>query len=159
MQVLYQWDFNGRPMERVDEIVEFCRKEFAPDFEDGGFIRELIDGVLNRIAEIDATIAKFAPEWPVDEITVVDRNVLRIGVYELYYSEKVPSKVAINEAIELAKGFGGEASGRFVNGVLGAMFKDVVARNALKKIDLEPPKKEEETPAAPEAAAEEVVQS
>ncbi len=154
MQVLYQWDFNGRPAERVDEIVEFCRNEFAPDFEDGGFIRELVDGVLSRIADIDATIAKFAPEWPVDEITVVDRNVLRIGVYELYHSETVPSKVAINEAIELAKGFGGEASGRFVNGVLGAMFKDVVARNALKKIDLEPPKAKEDEAPAPEAAVQ-----
>lgn len=153
MQILYQWDFLEHPEGRLPLITAFCRKEFAPDFEDGGFIDELVNGVLAHAADIDATITRFAPEWPVDTITIVDRNVMRIGVYELLYSETVPSKVAINEAIELAKGFGGEASGRFVNGVLGAIFKDMVARNALKKIDLEPPKKKEgETEVVAEAA-------
>lgn len=149
MQTLYQWDFNGRPTEKVEEILAFCRKEFASDFEDGGFIKELVDGVLKNIDALDAVITKFAPEWPVDTITVIDRNVMRIGIYELLHSETVPSKVAINEAIELAKGFGGEASGRFVNGVLGAIFKDMVSRGALKKVDLEPPKKEKEALSAP----------
>ncbi len=140
MQALYQWDFNGMPEGTLPEIVDFCRREFAADFDDGGFIQELIDGVVRHRSDIDATIARFAPEWPIETITIVDRNVLRVGVYELLYSQTVPSKVAINEAIELAKGFGGEASGRFVNGVLGAMFKDMVARDALKPIDLEPEK-------------------
>lgn len=144
MQTLYQWDFNGRHADKIEEILAFCRKEFTTDFDDGGFIKELVDGVLKHIDELDAVVTKFAPEWPVDTITVVDRNVMRIGVYELLHSETVPSKVAINEAIELAKGFGGEASGRFVNGVLGAIFKDMVSRGALKKIDLEPPKKKAE---------------
>ena len=145
MQTLYQWDFNGKPMERVAEIMAFCKGEFAPNFEDEGFIKELVEGVLSRVAEIDGIITAFAPEWPVETITVVDRNVLRIGVYELKFSQSVPSKVAINEAIELAKGFGGEASGRFVNGVLGAIFKDMLAKGELKEIDkASPPKKEEE---------------
>jgi len=143
MQALYQWDFNGQPQDRMEAILTFCRHEFAPDFEDSGFIQELVQGVLMRLVEIDGVIMKFAPEWPIDAITIVDRNILRLGAYELLYSETVPSKVAINEAIELAKGFGGEASGRFVNGVLGAIFKDMVHRGALKKVDVEPPDKEE----------------
>ncbi|MBU1148677.1 transcription antitermination factor NusB, partial [Patescibacteria group bacterium] len=75
--------------------------------------------------EIDQLITKYAPEWPLDQITTVDRNVLRIGVYELKFDDDIPPKVAINEAIELAKTFGGESSGKFVNGVLGAIFKDM----------------------------------
>lgn len=139
MQTLYQWDFLERPEGRLPEILAFCRTEFGADFDDGGFTEELVHGVLAKDKEIDAVIVKFAPEWPIDSITIVDRNIMRIGVYELLYSETVPSKVAINEAIEIAKGFGGEASGRFVNGVLGAIFKDMVSRGALKKIDAEPP--------------------
>ncbi len=163
MQALYQWDFNGQAEGRIEEILAFCRQEFAPDFDDEGFIRELVEGTTGHLAEIDAAITKFAPDWPVDTITVVDRNVLRIGVYELLYSQTVPSKVAINEAIELAKSVGGEAAGRFVNGVLGAIFKDVVTRGALKPVDTDPPKKKEEgeeaaaVPPADEAPAESVV--
>ena len=93
-------------------------------------------------AEIDELINHFAPDWPVETITIVDRNVLRLGIYELKFSENVPSKVAINEAIELAKGFGGEASGRFVNGVLGAIYKDMIAKGEEKEVDKLPPKKE-----------------
>lgn len=144
MQTLYQWDFNGKSLERVPEIMEFCKKEFAPNFEDEGFIKELVEGTLAHVAEIDAIITSFAPEWPVETITVVDRNVLRIGVYELKFSQGVPSKVAINEAIELAKGFGGEASGRFVNGVLGAIFKDMIAKGEMKEVDKASPEKKEE---------------
>ena len=94
-------------------------------------------------AEIDGIITHYAPEWPIEQITVVDRNILRIGVYELKWVANIPSKVAINEAIELAKTFGGESSGRFVNGVLGAIFKDMVAAGELKEIDKSVPKKKE----------------
>ncbi len=144
MQVLYQWDFNGQKPEAVPGVLAYQLKEFAPEFNDKGFIQELLDGVLQHQKEIDETIVKYAPEWPLEAITLVDKNVLRLGIAELLHSETVPSKVAINEAIELAKTFGGESSGRFVNGVLGAIYRDRVTAGQLKKVDLEPPKKEKE---------------
>jgi len=147
MQTLYQWDFSGKPTEKVPEILAFCKDEFAPNFDDGGFIKELVDGTLGKMNEIDEIITRFAPDWPIDTITIVDRNILRLGVYELKFSEHVPSKVAINEAIELAKGFGGEASGRFVNGVLGAIYKDMIAKGEVKEIDKQAPKEKEAEPA------------
>jgi ADP-ribose pyrophosphatase YjhB (NUDIX family) len=90
-------------------------------------MEELLRGVLARRADLDLVIGKAAPEWPLERIAPVDRNVLRVGLYELLFAdrEKVPAKVAINEAIELAKSFGGENSGRFVNGVLGAVYKEL----------------------------------
>lgn len=135
MQSLYQWDFNGKQNERIPDIVESNLQEFAPDFDDKGFAVALIDSIVAKAADIDKLIAAFAPDWPIEQITNVDRNILRIGVYELKFSEAIPSKVAINEAIELAKTFGGESSGRFVNGVLGAIYKDMVAKNEIKEID------------------------
>ena len=87
----------------------------------------MADNVVGKLGKIDQIIERCAPEWPIDQITVVDRNILRMGIYELLYSNKdeVPPKVAINEAIELAKTFGGESSGRFVNGVLGTIYKEM----------------------------------
>ena len=142
MQTLYQWDFLGQKDEKVPEILAFNRSEFAPDFDDGGFIDELVNGTMAHRQEIDEIITHFAPDWPLDSITVVDRNILRVGIYELKFSETVPSKVAINEAIELAKSFGGEASGRFVNGVIGAIYKDMMTKGELKSIDKEEKKEE-----------------
>lgn len=149
MQTLFQWDFMGQPSAIIPKLVEQNAVEFAPGVEDAGFVMELIDGVLNHQEEIDALIQKYAPEWPLAQITTVDRNILRIGTYELHYSETVPAKVAINEAIELAKTFGGQSSGRFVNGVLGAMYKDIVANNALKPIDKIEHPDIKKTPASP----------
>lgn len=123
VQSLYQWDFNGQS-EDLKKIIEHNKQEFAPEFDDGGFINHLIEGVIAQLKTIDQLIAKFAPEWPLDQITIIDRNILRLGVYELKFDENIPAKVAINEAIELAKTFGGESSGKFVNGVLGAIYKD-----------------------------------
>lgn len=143
MQSLYQWDFLGQDDARLPEVIAFNRSEFAPDFDDAGFVESLVDGTLKNRPSIDDIITRFAPDWPLDSITIIDRNILRLGCYELKFSETVPSKVAINEAIELAKSFGGEASGRFVNGVLGAIYKDMVAKNELKEADkIEKPKKE-----------------
>jgi len=126
MQSLYEWDFSGK---RVDltKIVEKNIKEFGPGLEDESFIWQLVTGVVEHLPEIDKIIEKAAPEWPVDQITIIDRNVLRIGLYELLFGDKeaVPPKVAINEAIELAKSFGGESSGKFINGVLGTVFKEL----------------------------------
>lgn len=115
--------------------LDYNRQEFAQGLEDKGFVDELVDGVKKHMEEINATIVKYAPEWPLDQITIVDRNILRLGIYELKYSENIPAKVAINEAIELAKNFGGESSGKFVNGVLGAIYKDMVGRSEIKEVD------------------------
>ena len=98
--------------------------------------------MIKNQADIDATITKFAPDWPLVKITTVDRNVLRIGTYELLFNFDIPSKVAINEAIELAKTFGGESSGKFVNGVLGAIYRDQVAQGVNKDSDKPKEKKE-----------------
>lgn len=127
MQTLYEWDFNGRMTPDLIGLLHENFKQFAPDFSDQGFSEAIIRGIMEHQSEIDATITKYAPEWPLEQITIVDRNVLRIGVFELSFAPDVPPKVAINEAIEVAKGFGGESSGKFVNGVLGAIFRDLQA--------------------------------
>jgi N utilization substance protein B len=102
-------------------------EEFAPGTNDMSFMEGLMKGVLEKEKDIDLIIEKAAPDWPIDKISVMDRNILRIGLYELLFSERsqVPPKVAINEAIELAKTFGGETSSKFVNGVLGAVYKEM----------------------------------
>jgi N utilization substance protein B len=127
MQSLYEWDFNGKKKENLEKIVEKNIKEFGPGLEDATFVHQLVNGVVGSISKLDQIIEKAAPEWPIDQINIVDRNVLRIGLYEILYSKKeeVPPKVAINEAIELAKNFGGESSGKFINGVLGTVFKEI----------------------------------
>jgi len=127
MQSLYEWDFGGLKPDLLEKIVERNIEEFGPGLEDKDFVWELINGVVLHLKDIDKIIEKAAPEWPLDQITVVDRNVLRIGLYELLFSnkEEVPPKVAINEAIELAKSFGGESSGRFINGVLGTVYNEI----------------------------------
>lgn len=126
MQSLYEWDFGGKTKD-LKEIVEKNISEFGPGLEDQSLIWQIITGVVQKIANIDKIIGKAAPEWPINQITIVDRNILRIGLFELLYANKdeVPPKVAINEAIELAKSFGGESSGKFVNGVLGTVFKQL----------------------------------
>jgi N utilization substance protein B len=125
LQSLYEWDFNQKSAADLKKIVAHNVAEFAPGLKEDQFIQELVDGVLKNRQEIDAKIVKTAPEWPLDQITMVDRNVLRIGIYELQYDKQIPPKVAINEAIELAKTFGGESSGRFVNGVLGTLYRQL----------------------------------
>jgi len=136
MQSLYEWDFNGKKKENLEKIVEKNIKEFGPGLEDATFVHQLVNGVVGSISKLDQIIEKAAPEWPIDQINIVDRNVLRIGLYEILYSKKeeVPPKVAINEAIELAKNFGGESSGKFINGVLGTIFKQIGETEAAKEI-------------------------
>lgn len=127
MQSLYEWDFTGKKPEDLKKIIERNLKEFGPGLEDSSFVWQLIDGIVANLEKIDKIIEKAAPEWPIEQINIVDRNVLRIGLYELLYAKKeeVPPKVAINEAIELAKNFGGESSGKFINGVLGTVYKEI----------------------------------
>ena len=133
MQTLFSWDFNDKQEKDLNGLIEQNFKQFAPKFNDHGFVKSIINGVIKHEAEIDGYITKYATEWPLDQITIVDRNILRIGVYELIFDQDIPSKVAINEAIEIAKTFGGESSGKFVNGVLGAIYKDVA--DTLKKTE------------------------
>ena len=127
MQSLFEWDFSGKNSKELDEIITKNIQEFAPDIDDDDFIRTLAKNVVKNLSKLDKIIVKAAPEWPINKIAVIDRNILRIGLQELLFSNRteVPPKVAINEAIELAKGFGGESSGRFVNGVLGSVYKEL----------------------------------
>jgi len=126
LQTLYRWDFNGKKNEELEDIIQSNLKNFAPQFDDHGFINKLVKNTIKNQKEIDALIVKYAPEWPLDQITMVDRNILRIGIQEMKYDSDIPEKVAINEAIELAKTFGGESSGKFVNGVLGTIYKQII---------------------------------
>ncbi|MBI2055690.1 MAG: transcription antitermination factor NusB [Candidatus Sungbacteria bacterium] len=127
MQSLYEWDFNGSTSEALEGILDKNILEFGPGIDDKDFPRKLVHGVTDNLDKIDTIIEKAAPEWPIEQIAVVDRNVLRLGLYELIFGnyEAVPPKVAINEAIELAKSFGGESSGKFVNGVLGTVYREL----------------------------------
>ena len=125
MQSLFMWDFNGCQKKDLTKIIKGNFSNFAPSFDDHGFVEKLIKGVVDKIEKIDKYIIKYATEWPLNQITIVDRNILRIGIYELIVADDIPPKVAINEAIEIAKTFGGESSGKFVNGVLGAIYRDI----------------------------------
>lgn len=134
LQTLFEWDFlpakKKEGLSAQDEIKKILArdlKEFAPGLEDDHFVFSLIDAVLKKQATVDEIIEKAAPDWPIDKISIVDRNILRIGLTELLFGDRseVPPKVAINEAIELAKTFGGENSSKFVNGVLGAVYKEM----------------------------------
>ncbi len=127
MQTLFEWDFRGLSNDVIEDVLLRNTEEFAPGVGDFSFMKSLTLNVLAKRADIDQIIEKAAPEWPIAKIGIVDRNILRIGLYELLFADRseVPAKVAINEAIELAKSFGGETSGKFVNGVLGAVYKEM----------------------------------
>ena len=126
LQTLYEWDFSGQKIS-PNEVLERDASEFAAGNQSEGFMKNLLNGVISKRKDLDNVITKAAPEWPIEKISVMDRNILRLGLYELLFAdrEQVPPKVAINEAIELAKKFGGETSGKFVNGVLGAVYKEM----------------------------------
>ncbi|MBU2159081.1 transcription antitermination factor NusB [Patescibacteria group bacterium] len=127
LQTLFEWDTSNTSSEEAEIALQRNVEEFGGDDTDKPFMELLLQGVLAKRADLDLVIEKAAPDWPLDRIAPVDRNILRIGLYELLFSDRaqVPAKVAINEAIELAKVFGGDSSGRFVNGVLGAVYKEL----------------------------------
>jgi len=130
LQTLFELDFSSLEAIKPAEVSDALKRnthEFAPGLGDFSFMETLLRGVIDKRKDLDAIIEKAAPEWPIDKISTVDRNILRMGLYELLFADRseVPAKVAINEAIELAKTFGGENSGRFVNGVLGAVYKEL----------------------------------
>lgn len=154
LQTLFEWDFNGQKID-INKSLKRNLEEFAPGLEDDNFVNALIDEVLKKRAIIDEIIEKAAPDWPLDKISVVDRNILRIGLAELLFGDRkeVPPKVAINEAIELAKTFGGENSGKFVNGVLGSVYKEIgePGKDEVSK------KKKDETPVDPKTLPKETL--
>ncbi len=127
MQALFELDFNGFDEARVESALDHSLGEFGSGIDNPDFIRETTRNVVKKRKVLDEIIEKAAPDWPLDKISVTDRNILRLGLYELLFGdrEQVPPKVAINEAIELGKSFGGEKSGPFINGVLGAIYKEI----------------------------------
>ncbi|MGI6335043.1 MAG: transcription antitermination factor NusB [Minisyncoccales bacterium] len=128
MQSLYEWDFLGMPEDQLEIITERNIEEFGKGLESDDFIWALVYGVQDKIDPINKIIEKTAPEWPINQINILDRNILRIGIFELLYEkiDEVPPKVAINESIELAKNFSGESSRKFVNGVLGTIYRELI---------------------------------
>jgi len=118
LQVLYEVDSVGH---EVEKVVNSLLASGGLSAENGAFVRELVSGVIQNKEKIDLNIQNFASTWPIEQIPVVDRNILRLAIFEILLDNKVPVKVAINEAVELAKTFGGDNSSRFVNGVLGSV--------------------------------------
>ncbi|HVE81091.1 MAG TPA: transcription antitermination factor NusB [Candidatus Dormibacteraeota bacterium] len=126
MQTLYEYDFREGAGIDTDKKTIMARNlgEFSNAIEDKEFVRDLIQGVQENYEKIDGIIGPAAPEWPVEQIAKIDKVILRMGVYELLIKREVPPKVVINEAVELAKAFGGENSSKFVNGVLGTIYRE-----------------------------------
>ncbi len=130
LQTLYEYEFrigSGDTSVEIDEILGRNLERYDSAIDDKGFVKGLVDGVLEQQSDLDAKIQPIAPEWPIDQIARVDRNILRIGLFELLHrQDAVPPKVAINEAVELAKSFGSDNSSKFVNGVLGTAYRTLV---------------------------------
>lgn len=127
LQTLYEWDFWKGEKRKIEEIFQRNLKSLGEGLLDQKYPQELLRGVLKHWDELNKLIVSGAPEWPLNQINIIDRNILRIGIFELLFSDfkEVPPKVAINEAVELAKTFGGDSSRRFVNGVLGTVYKEM----------------------------------
>lgn len=127
MQTLYELDFrlsadpDSAPTK--DEILDRNLTVYAENIDDTDFVHDLVDGTIKNQQKIDDLIKPAAPDWPVDQIAKIDRAILRMSIYELCIRRDVPPKVAINEAVELAKAFGGENSSKFINGVLGTIYR------------------------------------
>lgn len=126
-QSAFEWDFRNSSREEALASLERNNAEFGEGNSEKEFSENLLKGVIDKKADLDSIIEKAAPDWPIDKISIADRNILRIGLYELLFSDRkeVPAKVAINEAIELAKTYSGEKSGGFINGVLGTIYKEL----------------------------------
>ncbi|MCA0228720.1 MAG: transcription antitermination factor NusB [Candidatus Saccharibacteria bacterium] len=133
LQTLYEFEFrsqSGDPDVNVDEILGRNLARYETAIDDTAFVKDLVEGVLAARDELDAKLQPIAPEWPLEQIARIDRAVLRLGLYELLHrSDKVPPKVAINEAVELAKAFGSDNSSKFINGVLGTAFRTLLGES------------------------------
>ena len=128
-------------------ILERNLQEFGPGIDEPEFAWKLLKGIIEHKKEIDNIIEKAAPDWPIDQIAIMDRNALRIGLYELLYVDRgeVPPKVAINEAIEIAKNYGGPNSGKFINGVLGTVYREIGEPGKEDKKEEKPEDKKEKS--------------
>ena len=130
LQTLYEYEFRTMaedPDVDLDEILARNLERYESAIDDTTFVKTLVDGVIKESTGLDEKIQPIAPEWPIEQIARVDRSILRIGLYELLFEQaKVPPKVAINEAVELAKAFGSDNSSKFINGVLGTAFRTLV---------------------------------
>ena len=127
LQTLYEQDFRRACDDKsldLKEVLDRNIHRYKKAVDDPKFIKDLVNGVEKHQAELDGVIQPIAPEWPLDQIARVDRIVLRIGTYELLHNPEIPQKVVINEAVELAKGFGGDNSSKFINGVLGTVLRN-----------------------------------
>ncbi len=136
LQTLYEQDFRHEcedPAFDLSEVLARNISRYQETIDDKEFIEKLVQGVATKQKDLDDIIRPVAPEWPIEQIARMDRVVLRMGVYELLYDESVPPKVAINEAVELAKAFGGDNSSKFVNGVLGTVLRNKEEKAAPKK--------------------------
>lgn len=120
MQSLYEWDFHQHQSitEIADRVMEPVKKDVDVDY-----VHRVVEGTIDARDEIDALIIEAAPEWPLDQISIIDKSILRLAAYELLKDDDIPPKVAINEAVEIAKTFGGENSSKFINGVLGTLYR------------------------------------
>lgn len=144
LQTLYEEEFRRDCNDEnfvLKEVLSRNINRYAKMVDDSKFIEELVKGVNAKIVEIDAILQPIAPEWPLDQIARMDRVVLRMGAYELLHGKDVPPKVVINEAVELAKSFGGENSSKFINGVLGTVLRQ---KEQTDEPDTKPAKKKAE---------------
>lgn len=146
LQSLYEYEFRSKAGDATADIKSIVAKNIEPYQETLGdieFVYALAEGIVDNIKKLDEELRPLAPEWPIDTIAAVDRNVLRIGLYELEARE-VPPKVAINEAVELAKAFGSDNSSKFINGVLGTAFRQLGLGEEGKTNDQDSEKSESE---------------
>ncbi len=141
MQSLYEWNFHQ--VQSIGEIADRVVKPVEKDV-DTEYLKRTVEGTVENITEIDDLITQAAPEWPLDQISVIDKSILRLAAFELLKTDEIPPKVAINEAVELAKTFGGENSSKFINGVLGTLYRSSSRYvEEVKKEEAEEPKPEE----------------
>lgn len=143
LQTLFEQEFrvnSGDQKFDLDEVIAKNIKRYEKTLKDTAFVTALVKGINDKKDDIDAQLQPLAQQWPLDQIARMDRIVLRIGAYELLYEKDTPDKVVINEAVELAKGFGGDNSSKFVNGVLGSLLRK---RDGLPEKEKPLPKKED----------------
>jgi len=149
LQTLYEQDFRRDAGDETFDIEEVLQRNIArykDMVDDIDFVRELVAGVSKESAALDIKLQPIAPEWPIDQIARMDRAILRMGLYELENEKNVPPKVVINEAVELAKAFGGENSSKFINGVLGTALRNLTGEDAQEKPVKKPLKEASDKP-------------
>jgi N utilization substance protein B len=127
LQCLYELDFRSELGDHadVDELLSRNLVQYQSQIDDKKFVKQIVEGVQELRDKLDAILIPLAPDWPIDQIAAIDRSILRIGLWELTYSKEAPPKVIINEAVELAKEFGGDNSSKFINGVLGTAYRNI----------------------------------